>query len=1381
MSENERVCVDVHVQNKSCIDVKPQASNRDELQPYTDMHSTVTDSITGYDFVPLQEPQRDQRVRMLTEKDQELHDEQVRRTARRFSVCYKKWQEVAKKANQTLSGQCSTDLLNEHVAKVNNALRSLNAVYEELRHISVPDHDTRRRLDTCETVTQRIIKQAMDILDNINSQGRGDEERGDEETRSAKTSFSSHSTKASTHSRLTSASRKSAAAEVAANEATLQVLLEQERHIEELQRLEVEAAQLKAKQEAENAERQRMLEAKRRELERLETIKKLKAAKARQQVYEQSECSCRTSKQSQCSDDEINELLHQPVPGKVKREVKQEVSPLQHHSPPQAVTHPAEDNTAALIRALTQSISASHIPVPEPTMFNGDPLRYNDWKISFQTLIDQKNIPAEEKIYYLRKYVGGSAKKAIESYFLLGTESAYLAAWCILEERYGSPFLIAKAFRDKIDAWPKISAKGSLELQDFVDFLRSCESAMPQIRSLEVLNDCNENRKILAKLPDWLTSRWNRKVIEVVEESQTFPCFSQFVTFLTREAKIACNPITSLHALKPSEGEKNKGLKSRTFEAKALVMSSDEKANVTSCIFCEKVGHSLPECRKFIKKTITERVKFIQEKKLCFGCLKWGHRSKHCGDRNICKTCEKRHPTCLHDNRTNEERMQERTDGAKDHDKSKERKPDQPQDQVPSTSCEATSLRVTQNGRDTHTSTIIPVWVSATTEPNREVLVYALLDTQSDTTFILEETARALNTRSEPVQLRLSTLASRNTVVSCRKMTGLQVRGFYSDKIIPLPVTYSREFIPANRNHIPTPETAKVWSHLEHMADEIAPQQSCDVGLLIGYNCPQALIPRQVVPGEENQPFAQKTDLGWSVVGCGNPCLNYGDAIGVSHQVIVKQVMPGIQSSSDFTSEVHYVCRTQIKEVILPADVLKVLESDFAERASESSHVSQEDLRFLSKLKQGIILKSDGHYEMPLPFKNDRPNLPNNKVCAIHRLKCLERKLRRDEQYNKDYKTFMHETITRGDAERVPEEDLHKTPACFKAQHYELHHFSDASVSGYGACSYLRAVSESGEVHWSLVTGKARVAPTKVTTIPRLELSAAVVAVRTSDMLKKELEVECLQEFFWTDSMVVLGYINNEARRFHMFVANRVERIKQSTESTQWKYVASEENPADHASRGLTVEQLVSSDWFTGSRFLWQKELPSGEVNMGEISSSDPELKKVQVHDVQAKETKSLLDRLHKFSDWSRMVKAIARLKRQEIKGLQPRSCEVTSLEERREAELTIIKMVQEATFSKEIQCLLRHKETQVKDKKWIKDRRDARVNDVVLLQDDTTPRNQWKLAKVIEVYPGKDGRVRRLKLLISDSSLDEKGRRVSKPIHLERPIHKTVTLLEAD
>ncbi len=161
--------------------------------------------------------------------------------------------------------------------------------------------------------------------------------------------------------------------------------------------------------------------------------------------------------------------------------------------------------------------------------------------------------------------------------------------------------------------------------------------------------------------------------------------------------------------------------------------------------------------------------------------------------------------------------------------------------------------------------------------------------------------------------------------------------------------------------------------------------------------------------------------------------------IGVSHQVIVKQMMPGLQSSSNLTSEVHYVCRTQIEEAVSPADVIKVLESDFAERASEDSHISQEDLLFLSKMEKGIRLKEDGHYETPLPFKREIPNLPDNKVGAIHRLRCLERKLKRNEQYYKDYKILMDKIITCGDAEKVPDENINKASAWYIPHHGVYH------------------------------------------------------------------------------------------------------------------------------------------------------------------------------------------------------------------------------------------------------------------------------------------------------------------------------------------------------
>lgn len=58
------------------------------------------------------------------------------------------------------------------------------------------------------------------------------------------------------------------------------------------------------------------------------------------------------------------------------------------------------------------------------------------------------------------------------------SEDSYHAAWHLLNERYGEPFVIAKAFRDKLHSWPKVASKESADLRKFVDFLHSCESAM---------------------------------------------------------------------------------------------------------------------------------------------------------------------------------------------------------------------------------------------------------------------------------------------------------------------------------------------------------------------------------------------------------------------------------------------------------------------------------------------------------------------------------------------------------------------------------------------------------------------------------------------------------------------------------------------------------------------------------------------------------------------------------------------------------------------------------------------------------------------------------------------------------------------------------------
>lgn len=164
---------------------------------------------------------------------------------------------------------------------------------------------------------------------------------------------------------------------------------------------------------------------------------------------------------------------------------------------------------------------------------------------------------------------------------------------------------------------------------------------------------------------------------------------------------------------------------------------------------------------------------------------------------------------------------------------------------------------------------------------------------------------------------------------------------------------------------------------------------------------------------------------------------------------------------------------------------------------------------------------------------------------------------------------------------------------------------------------------------------------------------------------------------------------------FHVFVANRVQQIRTSTETSQWRYVASEQNPADHASCGLTVKELMGSNWFTGPSFLWQRELPKEDIKVGEVHDGDPELKRAQVLMTKAREEWCLSDCLQRFSDWKRAVKARARLKRcaRSAKGLVERSNNSTTLEERKDAEQFIIHIVQEEVFSDEIKHLRQGKE----------------------------------------------------------------------------------------
>ena len=148
-------------------------------------------------------------------------------------------------------------------------------------------------------------------------------------------------------------------------------------------------------------------------------------------------------------------------------------------------------------------------------------------------------------------------------------------------------------------------------------------------------------------------------------------------------------------------------------------------------------------------------------------------------------------------------------------------------------------------------------------------------------------------------------------------------------------------------------------------------------------------------------------------------------------------------------------------------------------------------------------------------------------------------------------------------------------PRCFHPVGFDvikatLHHFADASDIGHGYCSYLQLEDSNGNIHCAFLSGRCRVNLIKSTiSIPRLELMAAALAAKVGSQLRKEINIPIQNKVYWSDSKVVLGYLNNNSRRFKLFVSNRVAHIKERTKSEQWRYVKTDENPADVASRGL--------------------------------------------------------------------------------------------------------------------------------------------------------------------------------------------------------------------
>ncbi|XP_071652615.1 uncharacterized protein [Temnothorax longispinosus] len=201
----------------------------------------------------------------------------------------------------------------------------------------------------------------------------------------------------------------------------------------------------------------------------------------------------------------------------------------------------------------------------------------------------------------------------------------------------------------------------------------------------------------------------------------------------------------------------------------------------------------------------------------------------------------------------------------------------------------------------------------------------------------------------------------------------------------------------------------------------------------------------------------------------------------------------------------------------------------------------------------------------------------------------------------------------------------------------EIHGFADASNVAYAAVVYLKVVSASGEITVTLLAGKSKVAPLKPLSVPRLELSAALLLARLIHFIRESLDLARLPYHCWTDAKIVLAWLKQHPSRWKTFIANRVAETQSLLPRAEWRHVPTEDNPADCGLRGIFGDEILGHDlWWRGPPWLTSDAdgWPCGETTL----PPDAPLEE-KVTALQSVDPLPDFDLASRYSSWPKLIR----------------------------------------------------------------------------------------------------------------------------------------------
>ena len=872
-------------------------------------------------------------------------------------------------------------------------------------------------------------------------------------------------------------------------------------------------------------------------------------------------------------------------------------------SPIERNTEPSEQDKAIdraledLYRQQVAMIGAMQAPKVELLEFDGDPMAYHAFIRSFEENVEKVLVDDGARLARLVQLCKGEAGRAIKCCNLMDPVQGYSRARQLLKQRFGDKHTIT-------ELWMKRLNEGGtrVNLQEYSDELLDCYESMKALGALAEMDAQRNLLSLITRLPMHLQNKWQDHVFDLKTKEDRRPTLRDVLTFVQRAAAVVSDPVYGSASMKTKRAEK--------FTTKVSYAATAD----VQCPVCNDGDHSVSQCEKFLAMGPSDRLDTALRHQVCFMCMTPGHVTRECTNPVKCQAqgCGQRHATVLHEIDWQRFRQMSR--------ERKERRDSRAQAQEAPEGHHVSSHHVMGS------KVALPFLLVKVTNPETgtSVKTYALLDSGSNVSLCTESLLKTLGAKGRIEKMSLTTLEKENSETAAR-VVSLRVSSFDGSGELAIPHVFARPNLRLSSSNLITEAEVQRWPHLRDLPLHHA--EIDEVTLLIGQDCPEALMPLTVVPGSKGEPYAIRSILGWTVSG------------------------PVSSNTGRDSYASHYISSGEL----LQDKVDRFWKLESSGIYDQEKGTSIEDKQVMALWDEKVKF-TDGHYVLPIPsaFKSkdcklyDPLGLASPFVLIARRIVqnlCQEKIGWDDPIPEKERKQWEQWISGLQDMKKI------SVPRCvqpFPPVQVELHHFSDASEVAYGVVSYLRVIAKDGRIkrklECTLVMAKSRLAPLKRLTLPRLELQAATLAARQNALLRKELSLDLGPPTYWTDSTIVLQYISNTTARYHTFVANRVAEIQNATNVEEWRHVPTHENPADDASRGVSASDLSGSRWLRGPAFLRlpPEQWPSTPV-IRPSDEAELEVKKAISFNTQALDSQGPMDKLiDGITNWIQLIRAIA-------------------------------------------------------------------------------------------------------------------------------------------